>query len=71
MRTASPDRALPVIKTAAIQSDKAMRPKVKKERGRKAPSKQEDFDKFPLLDEVDVRRNLDVSFRIGHRGDGS
>jgi len=71
MRTASPDFALPVIKAALIGGDEVTRPSVKKERGRKAPSKQEDFDKFPLLDEVDVRRNLDVSFRIGHRGDGS
>jgi hypothetical protein len=71
MSTASPDRALPVITAAAIQGDEATRPNVKKEWGQKASSKKEDFDKFPLLDEVDVRRNLDVSFRIGHRGDGS
>ena len=71
MRTASPDRALPVIKAAAIQSNEATRPKVKKEWGRKAPSKQKDFDKFPLLDEVNVRGNLDVSLRIGHRGNGA
>ena len=71
MSTTSPDRALPVIKAAPIQGDEVTRPKVRKGGRRKASSKQEDFDKFPLLDKVNVRTNLDVSLGIGHRGNGS